>query len=201
MSNNRHSDIKIAIDYKNVIKAWIWDKIARPDLHAIAEFLKKHPDNQLFAIEFKNGCNISNKRIHTTKSWNKDKLPVVLAHTNWIEGQPNSDPGARERKYIYRKFWALLGSGSTNSLIHTRCLSLLTIIPFSWEHKHIATTASGSFDTLRRVLLHNLRMPEFTNHHCIVSTKAHVFDAPRSMINTLQRISLTVDPFVLQQEQ
>lgn len=72
----------------------------------------------------------------------------------------------------------MLDNGSTNSLIHSRCLRPLTITPFFEEDEHIITTASGLFDTTITVLLHNLCIPEFANHLYIVSTKAHIFDAP-----------------------
>ena len=101
----------------------------------------------------------------TKKTIHCDLVPMTIMIICTIQGQR-----------LMRLLHVLFDSGSTGTLIHSRCIPP-GAVPSLSKKKRITTTASGSFVTSRSVILKDMRLPEFTNHSVIDAVEARIFDA------------------------
>ena len=103
----------------------------------------------------------------TTKSTiRQDLVPMAIMLVRTVQGQR-----------LMRLLRVLFDSGSTGTLIHSRCLPPGAVPALSVQ-KRVTTTASGSFHTSLSVFLKDIRrLPEFTTHSVIDGVEARVFDA------------------------
>ena len=115
----------------------------------------------------------------TKSSIRRDLVPMMLMTVRTVQG-----------KRLMRLLRVLFDSGSTGTLIHSRCLPSGAVPALSAQQR-ITTTASGSFDTSRSVVLQDIRLPEFTNHSVIDGVEARVFDADSRFDLILGRDFLT----------
>ena len=109
----------------------------------------------------------------------RDLVPMTIMIVRTVQGQR-----------LLRLLQVLFDSGSTGTLIHSRCLPP-GAVPALSANKRVTTTASGSFDTSRSVFLKDIRLPEFTTHSVIDGVEARVFDADSRFDLILGRDFLT----------